>query len=113
MSPSPVTPRTGYTRALNEAHSLWRECDRIRFCKINVSKGLTRPFTVIKRDLALQGSYAQSRGSCGGLLGVIYPSGPAGFAQCGLGSSQARDGHAERRAGHVVELDLIAEGDRG
>src|SRR5207244_7804144 len=26
---------------------------------------------------------------------------------------KARDRHAERRAGHVVEPDLVAEGDRG
>src|SRR5262245_14504075 len=36
-----------------------------------------------------------------------------GLAERGLGGGEARDRHAERRAGHVVELHLVAERDRG
>src|SRR6202023_3629707 len=35
------------------------------------------------------------------------------FAKGGLGRGKARDRHPERRARHVIELDLVAEGDRG
>ena len=36
-----------------------------------------------------------------------------GLAERGLGGGKPRDRHAERRAGHVIEPDLVTEGDRG
>src|ERR1051326_2831361 len=35
------------------------------------------------------------------------------FPECRLGGGEAGDRHAERRAGDVIEPDLVAEGDRG
>src|ERR1051326_7156252 len=35
------------------------------------------------------------------------------FPECRLGGGEAGDRYAERRAGNVIEPDLVAEGDRG